>query len=565
MIKYLECKEVNYDFIPDVLKIDSCVYSIELQGTYESVHNRFLKNKDSYILAYLGNVLIGYICFFPLTDSAYKKVMSCNQSYDDNLTFNDINIYNVEEELNVFIISVAVLPEFQKKGIGTKLIEKMYDFLDNKRKEGIKIKSIVAEAVSTQGKALLESANFNRQQEIDENYDLYYYKYNDYSKTTIYGFIPCSVKKEFEICNLSKDEFVKTLDEVSNLESNERFTCDIKRYLLKENVKYVVHNDNDIEIGAIDIDVYLTIWNDLATVILKIPNINIDPSYVLDNFSSEKLLFVDNKQISLQEFLNNFGLIKTGEIKGLITDYDDYSLNEKMSILSGEQFINGYVSGYNIISKEIKNKANTNIANYNFADIYTSKKNVLYVFNRNVSSNDREYYEALIIYIVEILCMQLNVISNSNNVILNAFKANDFEENIRIKIDKENAKTAYVWDLEIFKYYLAQLLYNEIANEYEIQKKKENYLNNYKLYEEVKRNYDNNILKKSTELTKKYFSLYTILSCFSTLNTIVGLIFSCFVEDKALESIIVLSVGMLSLISLCILLIISNKIKKKVK
>lgn len=566
MIKYIESSNAKINFIKDVLNIDSIVYPKELQGTYQSVADRYQKNKESYILAYLGDILIGYICFFPLTDKSYKKVINCKESYDDNLTSKDIDTYNINQENNIFIISVAVLPNYQKNGIGATLIQEMFHFLDNKRKEGIRINSIVAEAVSFQGKALLERANFKKEQQIDQNYDLYTYIYNNNSTTTVFGFIPCAMRCEIFNVEQSSDLFIETLNQISTLESNEKFTCDLKRYLIKKNIQYIIHDDNDVILKKIDVDLYLTIWNNIVTLILKMSNINIDPSYILDNFSSEKLIFsIDGKDITLNEILNRYNLNKTGEIKGLITDYEDYSLNQKVSILAGEQFFNGYITGYNITSKELKHKAINNIANYNFADMFVSKKNVLYVFNKSVSLENREYYEALIIYIVEVLCMQINVISNNNNLILDSFKHNNFEENIRITIDKENAKTAYVWDSEVFKYYLAQVLYNDIAKEFEIEKVKENYLNNYKLYEEVKRNYDSKILKKSTELTKKYFSLYTMLSCFSTLNTIVGLIFSCFIEDEALQSIIVLSVGLLSLMCFIILFIISNIIKKNVK
>jgi len=171
------------------------------------------------------------------------------------------------------------------------------------------------------------------------------------------------------------------------------------------------------------------------------------------------------------------------------------------------------------------------------------------------------YYEALMIYIMEVLSLQINVISNSNAILLKSLNSSDFKEDLQKSIDKETAKTAYLWEIEIFKYYLAQHLYNILFNEFNINNLKQTYLNNYKVYEVVKRNYDNEVMKKANEITQNYFSLFTILSGFSTINTIIGLVFSCFVKEEALKSIIILGFGLVSIICFIILFIISKKIK----
>jgi len=562
MIKYVNSKKVDYDFIKDVIQIDSLVYPQELQGTYESVKTRFNKNKESYILAYQGNLLVGYICFFPLKQSTYDKVINDKEMYDDNLTDEDIVSYDKKQNLNIFIISIAVRPEYQKREVGKTLTKEMFTFLDVKRKEGVKINNIVAEAVTVAGRTILNTFNFHKRCSINNKYDLYTYEYNDFSKTKILGFIPCIPFSKLNEKMFENNEFINVLNEISFHESDQEFSNSIKRYKLKKQVNYVIHNDEKQEVKVVNANIYINIWKDLATVILELSNIYTDPTYILDNFSTKTIYFSENnKKMSLEEFLNELNMKASGEIKALITDYKDYTINHKMCILVGEQFSNGYIAGYQIISKEIKQKAINNIANYDFADIFVSKKNVIYILSDKVKIEERLYYEALMIYIMEVLSLQINVISNSNAILLKSLNSSDFKEDLQKSIDKETAKTAYLWEIEIFKYYLAQHLYNILFNEFNINNLKQTYLNNYKVYEVVKRNYDNEVMKKANEITQNYFSLFTILSGFSTINTIIGLVFSCFVKEEALKSIIILGFGLVSIICFIILFIISKKIK----
>ena len=58
-------KNIKKDFINDIMSLDSIAYNEDMQGTYNSINDRFKKNKDSYILAYDNKKLVGYICFFP--------------------------------------------------------------------------------------------------------------------------------------------------------------------------------------------------------------------------------------------------------------------------------------------------------------------------------------------------------------------------------------------------------------------------------------------------------------------------------------------------------------------
>ena len=86
---------------------------------------------------------MGYVCFFPLKKHFYNKVIVGNEMYDDNIKADDISAYVYDENLNIFMISIAVRPEYQKKQIGKSLVEQMFTFLDVKRKEGYKIENII--------------------------------------------------------------------------------------------------------------------------------------------------------------------------------------------------------------------------------------------------------------------------------------------------------------------------------------------------------------------------------------------------------------------------------------
>ncbi|MEF9984707.1 MAG: GNAT family N-acetyltransferase [Oscillospiraceae bacterium] len=171
MFEVLLGKDANEEFISDVLTIDEVVYPSNMRGTKKSVRDRYLKNKDSYILIYENKDLVGYMCFFPVNANFYHEILFSDEMFDDNIKAQDIQAY--DKENNLFLISVAILPSHQN-GIAIKLMVASFkDFLKEKIANGQYINSITAVAISNAGEGLLERLNFEKIKSIEENHFLY--------------------------------------------------------------------------------------------------------------------------------------------------------------------------------------------------------------------------------------------------------------------------------------------------------------------------------------------------------------------------------------------------------
>ena len=99
-------KNIKTDFIKDIMCLDSLAYNEDMQGTYDSINNRFKKNKDSYILAYDNKKLVGYICFFPISDELYSEMLISDTMKDDDISPDDIVSYKEGKKHNKLQINI---------------------------------------------------------------------------------------------------------------------------------------------------------------------------------------------------------------------------------------------------------------------------------------------------------------------------------------------------------------------------------------------------------------------------------------------------------------------------
>lgn len=147
------------DFIQDVLRLDSSVYEEEMQGSFESVSNRFHKNKDSYLLIYDDLKLVGYLCFFPISKELKRKMYEGNEMQDDNIIPEDILPYQQGVEHDLFIISV-VIDQAYRNGMAVKLLTTEFvDFIEEKNKTNYMIGKVLGTAISEDGAKFLSRLN----------------------------------------------------------------------------------------------------------------------------------------------------------------------------------------------------------------------------------------------------------------------------------------------------------------------------------------------------------------------------------------------------------------------
>lgn len=160
----------NEDLIREVMKLDIMGYPAHMQGTFDTIYERFKQNEESFILAYDKDNLVGYLCFFPISDNLLNKMYKDNNIYDTDILPEDIREYDNGGIYNLFIISIVVHPDYQ----GSKVIKciaaafvKKIELINNR---GNIIGKIVATAVSDKGRNCLEKLNFTSIRVLNKGY-----------------------------------------------------------------------------------------------------------------------------------------------------------------------------------------------------------------------------------------------------------------------------------------------------------------------------------------------------------------------------------------------------------
>ena len=155
------CSKMEEDFIMDLLEIDSSVYDPSVLGSYDSVRSRYEANRDSCILAFDGSKIVGYVAFFPISDNLSERMRVEDKSFDDDIKAADIlPSYESDKPYDVFLISIAILPEYQGKGIGTALMKRFFSFMYDKRNNGSNIRNIYTYAYTDGGAHVLGAEGF---------------------------------------------------------------------------------------------------------------------------------------------------------------------------------------------------------------------------------------------------------------------------------------------------------------------------------------------------------------------------------------------------------------------
>ena len=151
-----------------MLEIDSLVYPSELQGTFKSVSERYHQNRDSYVLVLKDELIVGYLCFFPISAGLYDSMKLKGSFFDDDIEPEQIQEYSDSNDL--FFISVAVRPQFQDGEAIILLCEGVKKFLLEKERNGNAIRSLNAYITSPGGAKLVMRFGMKKIYDIDKSY-----------------------------------------------------------------------------------------------------------------------------------------------------------------------------------------------------------------------------------------------------------------------------------------------------------------------------------------------------------------------------------------------------------
>lgn len=163
-------------FIEDVFDIDRTVYSPELCGIIENLYKRYDFCPDSFILVYDGDTLAGYMNIFPIGKALYEQLNAPDffGMRDDDIKPCEMAKWSKNTPNELFIISIAIIPEY-RRGEAIKLLgNTCLAFLREKDREGYKIGSIAGSAISEGGANFLKRFGGRFIKELEDGYKYYF-------------------------------------------------------------------------------------------------------------------------------------------------------------------------------------------------------------------------------------------------------------------------------------------------------------------------------------------------------------------------------------------------------
>lgn len=566
-LRYSVDLDKSIDIVPDLMNIEKKVYVPEYCGEYESIQARYCKNRDTFILAYDDDKMIGYLCFLPISQRLYNELINTETFHDDDISPDDIENYH--DGVNLYLLSIAILPEYQNSDVIIKMTSEFSNFVKNKEENGIKFNNIVASAVSEDGEKLLSHLGFNKIKTVEDQYVLY--GYNQELINDVYIMIPVDISNRKNIDEaIEVPDYVQVyLDEMrknSEYECDERITNTIDREYLGSFSFAFMDDTYTRIIRTISTDLVLTLHKSTNLGLLSLffkENLH-DMSQIEDQMSSNHLyLLINDKPVKVCDFIKDrFGFNKCGNEKILICLNKRPDTELKLCYLLAAEAYNSLQVNYKINSPEIIEAARNNIAEYDFYELYVSDNCLVYISDQ-ISDNYIEniLIEKAIIFICEIVMLQNSAISRTNQRIVDELTSNiDISLKTIERMHVEFGHTILLWDKNIFNYTLAQKLANKIYAAFGNEELLEEYNKNQDYIEHI-------IELRSTLNSDREGKILNVLAFILSISELVQILVSVFgfIKDFDLKILVAggIGVGTTTLLLIFILLLRRHRRNRK--
>lgn len=562
-------------FIDDVYEIDKIVYSAQLCGVKENMVKRHKANKDTFLLIYDDDTLVGYFNFFPVSSQLYDSMVDRKDlsMRDDDIAACDICEWSTQKN-NVLILSLAVLPQYRNQAVIIELSNRFLEFLREKSDSGYPITSICGYAVSLDGVKFLKRIKASLLKTTTEGYHFFFanrdcvdelledgYTLNTYKKSyedDIYFFIPmtshihnklaralyednkrsCTDEEDFDYTpteDLSKLEFGDLYCKVLN--RHIEYECDSETFKSKNmsrvylgEFKLACYDDDydGIALDTLNAHLFVTIHKStgLYIVTVAVPENKYNSTQLIDQMSTGHLEIFDKEKdcfVKVDEYINRkYGLSVCGESKCIVcmSNKPDNDL-ELPYLLSGETMVSKHID-YHIREERLKDFRECR-AVYDYYESYISRSVIAFVFHdydKDISVRMSD--EASEIFIVEIVMFQNTAVLRTNRKVVRELEDN--RELYMQDIDElyiEFGKTIHFWNTDVFKYPCAQIEADEVVKSFGIKETLEDYRRNQNFLERLIELKSNIVEQKSNRrMNNILFFLSCIESCSITLGAV---------------------------------------------
>ena len=312
----------------------------------------------------------------------------------------------------------------------------------------------------------------------------------------IYLMVPVGGKINTKIIDrIEKDavisEYIDVLNSTSLYECDNKVSSVLNRVNLGTiELSYFINDKyEDDNITWIASNLVYTYHENTALGILQfiVYNCKQEDSQIGDMISSNHLIIkIGEKKYKLSELLDALSLKQYGKIRTI--NCNSVSKKDKTFkyTLIGETANSEHLP-YHINDKYFETVGVTDCSKYNFYELYTDEKNVVYLL-KDFSDNyvDNIENETLLIFICEIAVFQNAAVSRINSQIIDELIANsNISSQKSLKLQVEYGKTILFWDNNIFNYHAAQELSNDIVSAFKTKELMEEYKKNSKHLEQI--------------------------------------------------------------------------------
>ena len=142
-------KDTKNSVIYELMKIENQVYKEEFRGKYNSIYKRFLKFPEMFYIAFDNKRIVGYLCYFPISDSLYRDIVENGIFCDDDIEPKDVVPFSSKTHL--YFLSIAIYKEYQDRGIADRMMEEFEKRINLEKEKGNYVKDITAATVTEDG------------------------------------------------------------------------------------------------------------------------------------------------------------------------------------------------------------------------------------------------------------------------------------------------------------------------------------------------------------------------------------------------------------------------------
>ncbi len=167
----------------EISRIDAQVFPRELWGTARMEVLGYFKNRYCFIVLRGGRRGAGYMCYFPVSDRLAQSVRDDDVIHDDDIPPADVMRYVKGRAHNIYILSVAIDPAYQKTSAMKALARAFRRDLAARHAGGYAVALLQATAVSDAGRRVLERFGLKALKDIKNGYTVYEADYDTFCES----------------------------------------------------------------------------------------------------------------------------------------------------------------------------------------------------------------------------------------------------------------------------------------------------------------------------------------------------------------------------------------------